>query len=140
MDTIETKFRAWYENKLHYNVSKMCHGLYWDETGDFNIFAFKNPQNKLMQFTTLKDNNGDDIYESDVVEIDTTGMNCRPEKVNGAVKFIDGCFTVEFEKPVYDATLECNRERLYVKCFTVNKAIKIIGNIFDNPELLSNDA
>ena len=77
-----------------------------------------------------------DIYENDIVEVDTTGMNYRPEKVKGMVKFIDGCFTVEFEKPVYDAVLKWNRERLYVKCFIVNHAIKVIGTTYVNKELL----
>lgn len=94
---------------------------------------------KIMLFSGLTDIKDNNIYESDIVEVDTTGMNYRSEKVKGIVKFIDGCFTVEFEKLVYDAVLKCNRERLYVKCFTVNHALKIIGNIYDNPELHPKD-
>ncbi|MCK5611949.1 hypothetical protein KAR91_59315 [Candidatus Pacearchaeota archaeon] len=94
---------------------------------------------KIMLFSGLKDKNDNNICESDIVEVDTTGMNYRNDKINGIVRFIDGCFTVEFLEPVYDNILKCMRERLYVKCFTVNKAIRIIGNIYDNPELLPMD-
>ena len=85
----------------------------------------------VVQYITLKDKNGVEIYDSDIVEVDTTGINYQPEIIKGVVKFIDGCFTVEFEKPVYDVVLKYNRARLYVKCFSGNKAIKVIGNIYE---------
>lgn len=103
-------------------------------------YAYQVVPKSVGEYTGLKVNNGDDIYENDIVEVDTTGMNYHPEKVKGVIKSIDGCFTVEFLESVYDNVLKCMRERLYVKCFTVNKAIRIIGNTYDNSELIQKDA
>lgn len=103
-------------------------------------YAYQVVPKSVGEYTGLKVKNGDDIYEKDIVEVDTTGMNYHQEKVKGVIKSIDGCFTVEFFEPVYDNTLKCMRDRLYVKCFTVNKAIRIIGNTYDNSELIQKDA
>lgn len=78
---------------------------------------------------------GKEIYENDVVEINTLGINYESKIIRGVVKFVDGCFEVEFSEPVYDIGLKTYRQRLYVKCFVVNRAIRIIGNIYE-PELL----
>ena len=88
-----------------------------------------------MQYSGMKDNNQIEIYKDDIVEVSTIGMNCRNDKIKGVVKIVDGCFTVKFKSPVYDKILKCMRPRLYVKCFTVNKALKVIGNVYDNPDL-----
>ena len=93
---------------------------------------FKVEPDTVGQYIGLKDKTGVEIYDSDIVEVDTTGMNYNPEIIKGIVMYIDGCFTVEFVKPVYDVVLKCNRARLYVKCFSGNKAIKVIGNIYEH--------
>ena len=91
---------------------------------------------KMMQYTGLKDCEGQEIYEGDVVEVDTLAIEHYNKKVKGEIKKVDGCYTVEFFQPVYDVEKEINRNRLYLKCFTINRAAKIIGNKYENPELL----
>ena len=142
----DIKFRAWdtITNTMHTSIEELCfeNGILievifkksWDGIGSCadEVVDWQNAdQTILMQYTGLKDKNGVEIYDGDNVEVDTTGMNYQPEIVNGIVKYIDGCFTVEFAKTVYDVVLKCNRERLYVKCFTVNHALKVIGNIHE---------
>ena len=76
---------------------------------------------RFMQFTGLHDKNGKEIYEGDVVQCSfADGASKR-----GEISFVDGSFDVCFYQ-----------HRDYLKCFVVNHAIEIIGNIYENPELL----
>ena len=86
----------------------------------------------LLQYTGLKDKNGKEIYGGDIVEVSTLGINYKRDYIKGVVESIDGCYTVTFLSPVYDVTLKVQRKSLYVKCFTVNQDIKVIGNIYEN--------
>ena len=61
----------------------------------------------LMQFTGLKDKNGKEIYEGDIVRQDYDNALCE-------VKFISGCFSP----------------------FKHDGQFVVIGNIYENPELL----
>lgn len=90
------------------------------------------------QYTGLNehlDGTGKEIYKGDRVQVNTLGINYENKWITGVVVFQDGCFEVEFSEPVYDLRDKCYRKRLYVKCFVVNNAIKVIGNIHE-PELL----
>ncbi len=68
---------------------------------------------KLMQFTGLKDKNNKEIYENDIIS--WGGKPCE-------IKFTDGCFTYEQELIKGNESLQYS---------------EIIGNIYENPELIS---
>ena len=91
---------------------------------------------ELMQSTGLKDKNGVEIFEGDIVHVlDSEQINQRDE--NGAyidaffeeideidsVVFVDGCF--KLKRTGFDVCI----------CKSVED-FKIIGNIYENPELL----
>lgn len=75
----------------------------------------------IMQYTGLKDINGKEIYEGDIVKIEDAYASIIFE--NQTFKFsgkLDGKLEVS---PFYEIDLE-------------DYYIKIIGNIYENPELL----
>ncbi len=73
----------------------------------------------------LPDKNGKPIFEGDILNVEfASGRG-----VVAVVKFNDGCFDVV-----------CNNitmGRDYLKCYTINRAVEIIGNTHENPELLT---
>lgn len=68
--------------------------------------------NTVCQYTGLTDKNGRKIFEGDILKI--------PEKKNHNVKFEYGQFCVGINCPIAYIRTEC----------------EVIGNIFDNPELI----
>lgn len=84
---------------------------------------------ELMQFTGLKDKNGKEIFEGDVVKCYTVTENGDHEYA-GVVCFKDFAFVIVDEKDTYDPLWN------YKSGFVgIETEIEIIGNIYQNPEL-----
>ena len=117
----EHRYRAWdsYQKKMYS----------WDEIGEMNSHGYLSLWNALigmtehitmMDSTGLKDKNGIEIYESDYVATH------------------DGVYLIEYD---------CNELRYYLvrdeggmtkkyPWYSGKYELKVIGNIYENPELL----
>ena len=119
----EIKLREFVNGKFHY----------WG----FIDVMFKGPVSPGLQtqssFTGLKDKNGKDVYESDVIRIkqgECVGMSADGSveewiEIQGQVLFEDAMFVFEGHSA---GTLPLSAYK---------DEIEVIGNIYSNPELLN---
>lgn len=99
----------------------------WNPLTDVNSFWFDMENNEvdtntLGQYTGLKDKNGREIYEGDIISA---------RGIILTVKYIGGVF--------FACNVDSNIDKypLYILCEWENESgCEIIGNIHDNPELL----
>ena len=125
----EVKFRGW-DKELDFMISIKRYKI--DFNGqvlfDNNDKELYNQTNKieLMQYTGLKDKNGVEIYESDIIKA-IWSKDCDEYIANeewiGDIFFNYGSFDINGEWCVA------------LNCF--NGTLEVIGNIYENPELLN---
>lgn len=98
-------------------------------SGAIDYESYQVDQNTIGQFTGLLDKNGKEIYEGDIVEVyDFTSVYAR--KYQGVVKMIHCTWVV-----VYEWMFGIAQPNLDFDDFA-NKKTKVIGNEFDNPDLI----
>lgn len=108
----ELKFRVWDNLKKEWLKKKVYHSSINVNTEGIGEFAFKqHPEGyTIQQFTGLQDKDGTDIFEGDILFFE-------PQ---------DG---------VWSDQLDRNIEVVYPFICRNAHLAKVIGNIFDNPEL-----
>lgn len=123
-------------------TNEWVYGYFVKEYDDFQLYI--QPQiitrsgreyvneNTLGQFTGLTDKNGVKIFEGDVVRISEDYYDGLHYSGN-EVYYSDGAFCVEYETPEYDVTSIGFLVREGVE-------VEVIGNIYDNPELIGGEA
>lgn len=93
-------------------------------TGEYNV-AYTCDIETVGQYTGLTDENGERIFEGDIVQAyDETYVNGFGE-IKGKVVFNGGSFDIDAEDIGYIPLYSYSKEN-----------IEVIGNIHDNPELL----
>ena len=143
----EIKFRAWDRIRM-YNVEKLVIGdvSYPDEVEGYNIWGEDKSSMILMQYTGLKDKNGKEIYEGDIVLYPTTEseyVDVGVGNVKVAEQQINNFYPIEFFEGEFGMNVKQDDETLYKGWQSLKEIkscvdyIEIIGNIYENPELLT---
>ncbi len=153
----EIKFRAWVEDAevmIYSDSHKIEDSDYWWETDPFRVGCitgstggnqFEPPEpivtyyENIMQFTGLKDKNGKEIYEGDIVKLCKTGS--RYDETLFEIGFRIGSFEMqkEYLPPlsfIYMAVQLREKYRIS-EDYQVMDYIEVIGNIYENPDLLT---
>lgn len=119
----EIKFRAWHNVDwvMYYNhsvnltidgaVSVLSKSGEWEQDDDRSMID-------LMQFTGLLDKNGKEIYEGDVLNIDTTNSDGNVVGESKEVVRFEGAYILPLS-------------------WITAPYVEIIGNIYENPDLLN---
>lgn len=122
------RYRAWLkEDKEMVDVEEInfFNGEF-DFIGDAITWMCKSDDCVLMQSTGLKDKNGKEIFEGDILSIETDKENVKVE-----VSWDDKHALFVFESKKYD-----EKEPLSELLEDSSYPFKIIGNIHTNPELV----
>jgi uncharacterized phage protein (TIGR01671 family) len=116
----EIKFRAWHDKeKIMFNVSS----LDWNPAGLY-ADGFAVGTIELMQYTGLRDKNGKEIYEGDIVKTNITNRVLPMAQFTGKVNFENGGFNLNFNTEINEHLNEW-----------LDKNLEVIGNIYENKEL-----
>ena len=121
----EIKFRCW-DKKCKQEDLQM---FSWEEMKDTQMndfFSNHNKRYKLMQYTGLKDKNGMEVYEGDIVR----EQRKRFKDKHFVAKWNNGIGSYTF-KPV-------DKSATSWPCFNIGTVenLEVVGNIYENPELL----
>lgn len=125
----EVKFRAWDKTESRMFVLHGHHDSLWfPPTG---IAQYMNMQNgsggdeyELMQYTGLEDKNGVEMYEGDIVNFSFRMGRNEPQHFEGVLVEVD---------PIWGSTVSADDTYSLGRCHD----IEVIGNIYENKELLS---
>jgi uncharacterized phage protein (TIGR01671 family) len=100
----------------------------WSDLKTRGMLVFENRY--LMQFTGLKDKNGKEIYEGDVIYIPS--LSIKPE-ARGHNELVEWKEWEEVPSYGWNPMLQNHSE---YTSFQSEKMVEVIGNIYENPELL----
>lgn len=118
----EIKFRAWYKKDKNMLVPLSIAEILWSVDGGYFFCdawdGYTEEELELLQYTGLKDKNGIEIYEGDILY----NLN---DRYNYVIIWddIQGAFSL-------------GEDGCLLKKYCLNEFWEVIGNIYENPELL----
>ena len=123
----EIKFRAWY---MPFGSKEPKQEMLHRRASSILSFAEMNPDAYIVeQFTGLKDKNGKDIYEGDILAWNSS--ICRKHNWVGVVLYRGAGFAVQESDRSYSSPewLEC-------ACRKDANIVEIVGNVHEDKDLL----
>lgn len=94
-----------------------------------DLYSFLIDKNTICQCTGLKDKNGNLIWENDICD--------RKEPYPEIVKYCNGDWTLDYSYAIHKESGGCYCNLGFYT--EERKCVEVIGNIFDNPELLESE-
>jgi len=140
----DIKFRIWNkEREVMFSEFKLVtNGFYVPNNSTTNdldntayFLNYNNDRAVLMQYIGLKDKKGKGIWEGDIVIASLSGI--VNEDIKSIIDFENGCFGI---RAIEDGILvdSTGKFKSFDGCNT-QEQIEIIGNKFENPELLKQE-
>lgn len=120
----DIKFRAWDGQCMHQDWM-----VFTEESGETTCRQLAKKAEKVMQYTGLKDKNEKEIYEGDIIQ----SVMCICGK-NSCTSHSKDVFTVEWDE--FQTGFYPFNQQYESDNFKSAGNKEIIGNIYENPELL----
>lgn len=131
----EIKFKAWDKvRKVMYDVDTIEMDILKDGSSDNQISGWDDTEwqcgipledVELLQYTGIKDYEGKEIYEGDIVEKEIMESLFDDSKLIGVVEMIEGCWCVVNDK-----------KKVAKNLWSETDVNRVIGNVYENKELL----
>jgi uncharacterized phage protein (TIGR01671 family) len=137
----EIKFRAWDGEVMSdpFTLGDVSDGLVYQGCAAFGYEAFDIVDKEIMQYTGIKDKNGKEIYEGDVIRlvyIHDEGGGWKSNSNEIGKVYFDTTWGVKFDCVDHTQRTADSHWKLKKSTFRDACDVEIIGNIYENPELI----